>query len=92
MEARNRNLADWFARVGSGQIQLPRFQRFEAWGSREVADLLQTVVDELPAGAVLVLEIGDEPPFHHRPLAGAPAPTERMTELLLDGQQRLTAL
>jgi hypothetical protein len=92
MDARNRSLAEWFTRIASGQVQLPRFQRFEAWGHREIDDLLQTVVDELPAGAVLVLEIGDEPPFHARPLAGAPEPTERMTELLLDGQQRLTAL
>jgi hypothetical protein len=83
---------DWFGRIHSGQIQLPRFQRFEAWGAREVAELLQTVVDELPAGAALVLDIGDKAPFPHRPLAGAPAPSERMTELLLDGQQRLTAI
>lgn len=92
MDARNRSLDDWFTRIRTGQVRLPRFQRFEAWGHREVADLLQTVVDELPAGAVLVLEIGDESPFVHRTLAGAPEPTERITELLLDGQQRLTAL
>jgi hypothetical protein len=92
MDARNRSLDDWFTRIRTGQVRLPRFQRFEAWGSREVADLLQTVVDELPAGAVLVLEIGDDSPFVHRQLVGAPEPTERITELLLDGQQRLTAL
>jgi hypothetical protein len=50
------------------------------------------VIDELPAGAVLVQEIGDKCLFEYRPLAGAPEPSERMTELLLDGQQRLTAL
>lgn len=92
MDARNRSLSQWFHRIRTGQVQLPRFQRFEAWGPREVEDLTQTVVDELPAGAVLVLEIGDHAPFRHRPLAGAPEPSERMTELLLDGQQRLTAL
>ncbi len=92
MDARNRDLRGWFTRIASGQVQLPRFQRFEAWGPREIADLLQTVVDELPAGAALVLEVGDASPFHHRALAGAPDPTERMNELLLDGQQRLTAL
>jgi hypothetical protein len=92
VDARNRPLNEWFVRVRTGQVQLPRFQRFEAWGHREVADLIQTVGDELPAGAVLVLEIGDKAPFRHRPLAGAPEPTDRMTELLLDGQQRLTAL
>lgn len=92
MDARNRQVQAWFERVGAGQLQLPRFQRYEAWGPREVADLLQTVIDELPAGALLVLEIGDSSPFPPRPLSGAPAATERMTELLLDGQQRLTSL
>lgn len=92
MDARNRDLAAWLSRVRTGQLQLPRFQRFEAWGTREVADLLQTVVDQLPAGAVLIVEIGDRSPFYHRALQGAPEPTERMTELLLDGQQRLTAV
>ena len=92
MDARNRTLDDWFVRIRTGQVQLPRFQRFEAWGSADVADLLQTVIDELPAGAALVLEIGDDSPFAYRPLAGSPEPTERITELLLDGQQRLTAL
>ena len=92
MQARDRALDGWFARIGSGQVRLPRFQRFEAWGPREVTDLLQTVIEELPAGASLVLQVGDESPFKHRPLQTAPDGPERLTELLLDGQQRLTAL
>jgi len=64
----------------------------EAWGHSEVADLLQTVLDGLPAGAALVLEVGDSVPFRSRPMAGAPNEGERVAELLLDGQQRLTAL
>ena len=38
------------------------------------------------------LEIGDEEPFISRTLKGAPEMGERVTEHLLDGQQRLTAL
>jgi hypothetical protein len=49
---------------------------------------MQTVVDELPAGAVLVPEVGDRPPFRHRSLKGALEPSERMTELLLAGQRQ----
>jgi len=64
----------------------------EAWGHREVADLLQTVLDGLPAGAALILEVGDSVPFRSRPMVGAPDEGERIVELLLDGQQRLTAL
>lgn len=57
-----------------------------------MTDLLQTVMDELPAGATLVLGVGDELPFKSRPLEGAPDRQAHATELLLDGQQRLTAL
>lgn len=92
MEARNRALPEWFHRVGSGQIRLPRFQRYEAWGHDRVAGLLETILRGLPAGATLVLEVGDREPFVSRPIVGTPPPTERATEHLLDGQQRLTAL
>lgn len=92
MQARDRALDGWFSRISSGQVRLPRFQRFEAWGPREVTDLLQTVIEELPAGAALILGVGDTSPFKHRPLATAPDGPDRLTELLLDGQQRLTAL
>lgn len=92
MEARNRHLPEWFNRVRSGQVLLPRFQRHEAWSHDKIAGLLQTVVRGLPAGAVLVLEVGDKEFFKSRPVVGAPTPTERVSEHLLDGQQRLTAL
>jgi len=92
MEARNRTLTDWFPRIRTGQVLLPRFQRHEAWTHREVASLLESVLRGLPTGAALTLDIGDVPPFHARPIVGAPEPTERVSEHLLDGQQRLTAL
>lgn len=92
MEARNRTLPDWITRIRTRQIMLPRFQRMEAWGYKEITDLLEAVLRGLPVGSVLILEIGDEMPFVSRPMAGAPETGERVTELLLDGQQRLTAL
>ena len=92
MEARNRSLNDWFARIRTRQIVLPRFQRFEAWTHRMVAGLLDTVLRDLPAGALLTLEVGDEEPFVSRTMAGAPKNGDKIVEHLLDGQQRLTAL
>jgi len=92
MEARNRSLPDWLTRIRTRQIQLPRFQRMEAWGHKQVSDLLRTVLRGLPAGALLTLEVGDKIPFISRSMVGAPAHGERISELLLDGQQRLTAL
>jgi hypothetical protein len=92
MEARNRSLPDWITRIRTRQLALPRFQRMEAWGHKQVSDLLRTVLRGLPAGAVLTLEVGDQIPFISRPMVGAPDQGERIAELLLDGQQRLTAL
>ena len=71
---------------------MPRFQRFEAWSHGQVTGLLNNVLQDLPAGAVLILEVGENEPFHSRPVIGAPVDGERVTEHLLDGQQRITAL
>jgi hypothetical protein len=92
IEARNRPLPDWFTRIRTCQTVLPRFQRFEAWGHTSVIQLFNTILQELPVGAVLVLEVGNEEPFISRTIKGAPSTGERVTEHLLDGQQRLTAL
>ncbi len=92
LEARNRNLTAWFHNVEQGTLVLPRFQRFEAWSHQNVGDLFNTVLQGLPIGAMLVLEIGNEQPFISRAIKGAPETDARVTENLLDGQQRLTAL
>jgi hypothetical protein len=92
IEARNRLLPDWFTRIRTRQTVLPRFQRFEAWDHAGVAQLFNTVLQDLPVGAGLILEIGNDEPFISRTLKGAPETGERVTEHLLDGQQRLTAL
>lgn len=92
INAQNRLLPDWFSRVRTRQTVLPRFQRFEAWGHANVTQMFNTILRRLPLGAVLVLEIGNEEPFISRPIVGAPTEGERITEHLLDGQQRLTAL
>ena len=92
MQAHNRQLTEWFNRIRAGQVLLPRFQRHEAWSHNEVAGLIETVLRGLPAGALLILEVGDQEQFHSRKMVGAPDPIERVSEHLLDGQQRLTAL
>lgn len=92
IEARTRLLPDWFTRLRTHQLALPRFQRWEAWDAGNISQIFNTILRDLPVGAVLVLEIGNEPPFIARPLKGAPTSGERVTEHLLDGQQRLTAL
>src|SRR6266566_1585616 len=92
IDARNRPLPDWFTRIRTRQMTLPRFQRFEAWGQASITQIFNTILQGLPVGAVLVLEVGSEEPFISRALKGAPITGERVSEQLLDGQQRLTAL
>jgi len=92
MHAHDRFLHEWFERIRSRQITLPRFQRFLAWGHGEVSGFLTTVLRGLPSGATLILEVGDEEKFKSRTMVDAPESGAKVTEQLLDGQQRLTAL
>ena len=92
MEARNRDLEMWLSLIESGKVRLPRFQRFEAWRYPTISSFLESVLNGLPVGVALILEVGDQEVFHSRPLKGVVGPFERCTEHLLDGQQRLTAL
>jgi hypothetical protein len=93
MEARNRDLNDWYGIIEHGQIKLPRFQRHEAWDWQRISSMLETVVHGLPLGIALTLDIGDKEPFISRYLETAtPNGNPRVLEHLLDGQQRLTAL
>ncbi len=92
MEARNRSLEAWFGLIESGKLRLPRFQRFEAWRYPTISSFLESVLNGLPVGVALVLEVGDQEIFHSRPIQGVSGSLDRCTEHLLDGQQRLTAL
>lgn len=91
-EAQNRMVKDWLVRVDSGQLRLPSFQRGVAWDPARVVSLLNTIIHDLPLGVALVLNVGDKEQFVSRPLESAPDTSEQVTEHLLDGQQRLTAL
>jgi hypothetical protein len=89
--ARDRKLSDWYQRISTGQLKLPRFQRFEAWDRGRVLGFLNTIIQNLPVGVTLLLEVGDKEKFVSRHVATAPETGARVTEHLLDGQQRLTA-
>ena len=92
MEARNRNIEDWYGKLQRGEIKLPRFQRHEAWDWKRISSLVNTITQNLPLGITLVLEVGEREPFVSRYLETAPHTGVRVFEHLLDGQQRLTAL
>lgn len=92
MQAYNRPLHEWFKLIELGQLTLPRFQRFEAWTHDEVSNLLSSMVKGLPTGAALILAVDGPEQFKGRYLAGTPQGGKKVTEQLLDGQQRITAM
>lgn len=78
-----------------GKICLPNFQRDFVWTREEVADLVRSVIRGYFIGSLLLLRCdANNPPFAPMFLRGANPPhREPLPELLvLDGQQRLSAL
>jgi len=87
-----RPLPEWFDKISRRELTLPRFQRHSAWDHARVQGLLTTVLRGLPSGATLILHVGDAEKFVSRTMIDAPTEGDRVTEQLLDGQQRVTSL
>ncbi|HHX23275.1 MAG TPA: hypothetical protein GX723_04580 [Thermoanaerobacterales bacterium] len=85
MEARNRNLENWYGKISRGEIKLPRFQRYEAWDWRRICSLMNTITKNLPLGITLVLEVGEKEQFVSRYLSTAPEKSGKVLEQLLEG-------
>lgn len=81
--------------IGSGKIQLPDFQRGWVWNDDRIRSLIASVSREFPIGSVLTLKPEDtDVRFQIRLIEGVnPADVHKEPDtLILDGQQRLTAL
>ncbi|MCP3669066.1 MAG: DUF262 domain-containing protein [Gammaproteobacteria bacterium] len=91
-KAQDRTLGVWFQAIQQGQIKLPRFQRYEAWDKWRITSFLNTIINNLPVGVTLALEVAGEEKFISRYIVSAePTVQGTVTQHLLDGQQRLTA-
>jgi hypothetical protein len=86
-------LKELLAEARDGRIQVPEFQREFVLEDEWIRSLLASVSLNYPIGAVTLLEAGNRDlRFTTRPILGIPPPTTDPERLLLDGQQRLTAL
>lgn len=91
-KAQDRTLGVWFQNIQQGMIKLPRFQRFEAWDRGRIASFLNTIINNLPVGVTLALEVAGIEKFESRYIVTSdPESPGTVTQHLLDGQQRLTA-
>ena len=88
-------LTDILKDIGRGKIQLPVFQRSWVWDDYHIRSLIASVSQSFPIGAVLTLQAGGtEVSFKTRLFNGVDAEYNQNEPeiLILDGQQRLTAL
>lgn len=87
-------LKDILKEITIGKIQLPDFQRGWVWDDERIKSLLASVSLSFPIGAVMMLQTeNDEVRFKPRLIEGLELkPQPEPKELILDGQQRLTAL
>lgn len=93
-DVRKESLFNLLCSVKQGKIQLPDFQRSWIWTDKQVRRLLCNVSLTSPIGSVMLLKLhGPQIIFKPRLLEGVTSNHSSSPELLvIDGQQRLTAL
>ncbi len=77
--------------IDDGEMQLPEFQRGWIWDDFRIRDLLTSVAQGFPIGAIMRLDAGGDMNFKPRPVEGS-SPDQQPDTFLLDGQQRMTSL
>ena len=79
--------------INKGAIQLPDFQRGWVWEDGRIKALIASITNNYPVGAAMFFEYGnDNIRFKYRVIEGVTATDVIPTELILDGQQRLTSI
>ncbi len=85
-------LKDLMRDCHEGKLQLPDFQRGWVWDQDRIIDLLASISEGFPVGALMALDASGEVAFAPRMVEGAPAASKPLEAYLLDGQQRMTSL
>ena len=81
------------ATIHLGKTQLPDFQRGWVWDDSRIKSLIASITSGYPVGAAMFLEYGNENiRFRYRMIEGVPTVSSVPSELILDGQQRLTSI
>lgn len=93
MQTNDRPISELMISINKGAIQLPDFQRGWVWEDGRIKALISSITNNYPVGAAMFLEYGnDNIRFKYRVIEGVTATDVIPTELILDGQQRLTSI
>lgn len=91
VDAKQIHLEELLDAVEQGLAVLPAFQRDFDWSASDVVSLLATLLSDWPAGSLLLMT-GRPEFFEIRAFDDGPEPAPNVRYVVLDGQQRLTAL
>ena len=86
------NLKELLQDIDKGKLQLPEFQRDWTWDDERICNIIASLTQGYPMGALMQLECGGEVRLKCRTFEGAPRDVGEPRYLVLDGQQRLTSL
>jgi hypothetical protein len=86
-----KSVEELVTKIERGEIRLPEMQRRYVWKKTRVRDLLDSLYRGYPSGAILLWETDEEVPLQDFAVTQEKNPLQS-TQLLLDGQQRLTSL
>lgn len=93
MQTNDKPITELMSAINEGKTQLPDFQRGWVWEDNRIQALIASITNNFPVGAAMFLEYGNESVrFKYRVIEGAPSNGNSPSELILDGQQRLTSI
>ena len=86
------HIAELLQKIESGEIALPDLQRPFVWEDAKVRNLLDSMNKGFPVGYVMLWDFPDDYDAKSRSSVIGKAGSRSVRSLLIDGQQRLTAL
>ena len=88
----SRTVQQWVETASNGKMALADFQRSFVWDTGKATEYIEAILMGKPVGLYLILATSEQPQFHPRPFYNVETALENVTELVLDGQQRLTSI
>ncbi len=85
-------LSDLLREVDRGELQLPEFQRNWTWDDERIVNIIASLTQGHPMGALMQFECGGDFKLKCRTFEGTSGVKGEPSNLVLDGQQRLTSL
>ena len=85
-----KTISDIYTDVEKGRYAIPNFQRYWTWNRMQIEELWESIFKKYYVGSLLHWETRQEK-LGTTPVVGAP-PLAKNPDLILDGQQRITAI